>query len=152
MHLLALFGLFTDRNDSIWLYPFKYFNLWNPYPFTYLTPEKPLSGRAFPLQAIIKSTNFHNKGFALSLVLKVRFFGTRKWSIAFQGLRDNLKSRKLVAKGGNCVSHELLIACRFPLFGLATTRSKLLKTLSYLSLNGLSIFLCSPMATPCQSC
>ena len=22
---------------------------------------------------------FHNKGFALSLVLKVRFFGTRKW-------------------------------------------------------------------------
>ena len=27
-------------------------------------------------------THFHNKGFALSLVLKVRFFGTRKWSIA----------------------------------------------------------------------
>ena len=26
-------------------------------------------------------THFHNKGFALSLVLKVRFFGTRKWSI-----------------------------------------------------------------------
>ena len=26
-------------------------------------------------------TNFHNKGFALSLVLKVRFFGTRKWPI-----------------------------------------------------------------------
>ena len=24
-------------------------------------------------------THFHNKGFALSLVLKVRFFGTRKW-------------------------------------------------------------------------
>ena len=24
---------------------------------------------------------FHNKGFALSLVLKVRFFGTRKWPI-----------------------------------------------------------------------
>ena len=64
--------------------------------------------------------------------------------IAFQGLRDNCKFRKLIAKGGNYVSHELLIACRFPLFGLATTRSKLLKTLSYLSLNGLSIFLCSP--------
>ena len=24
-------------------------------------------------------THFHNKGFALSLVLKVRVFGTRKW-------------------------------------------------------------------------
>ena len=27
-------------------------------------------------------THFHNKGFALSLVLKVRFFGTRKWPIS----------------------------------------------------------------------
>ena len=27
------------------------------------------------------TTHFHNKGFALSLVLKVRFFGTRKWPI-----------------------------------------------------------------------
>ena len=27
-------------------------------------------------------THFHNKGFALRLVLKVRFFGTRKWPIA----------------------------------------------------------------------
>ena len=26
-------------------------------------------------------TLFHNKGFALSLVLKARFFGTRKWPI-----------------------------------------------------------------------
>ena len=26
-------------------------------------------------------THFHNKGFALRLVLKVRFFGTRKWPI-----------------------------------------------------------------------
>ena len=26
-------------------------------------------------------THFHNKGFALSLGLKVRFFGTRKWPI-----------------------------------------------------------------------
>ena len=26
-------------------------------------------------------THFHNKGFALSLVLKVRFFRTRKWPI-----------------------------------------------------------------------
>ena len=29
-------------------------------------------------------THFHNKGFALSLVLKVRFFGTRKWPIRLQ--------------------------------------------------------------------
>ena len=28
-------------------------------------------------------THFHNKGFALSLVLKVRFFGTRKWPIQY---------------------------------------------------------------------
>ena len=27
---------------------------------------------------------FHNKGFALSLVLKVRFFGTRKWPIIYE--------------------------------------------------------------------
>ena len=26
-------------------------------------------------------THFHNKGFALNLVSKVRFFGTRKWPI-----------------------------------------------------------------------
>ena len=26
-------------------------------------------------------THFHNTGFALSLVLKVRFFGSRKWPI-----------------------------------------------------------------------
>ena len=26
-------------------------------------------------------THIHNKGFALSLVLKVRFFGTRKWPV-----------------------------------------------------------------------
>ena len=26
-------------------------------------------------------THFHNKGFALNLVLKVSFFGTRKWPI-----------------------------------------------------------------------
>ena len=28
-----------------------------------------------------KKTHFHNKGFALILVLEVRFFGTRKWPI-----------------------------------------------------------------------
>ena len=29
-------------------------------------------------------THFHNKGFALSLVLKVKLFGTRKWPISLQ--------------------------------------------------------------------
>ena len=29
-------------------------------------------------------THFHNKSFALSLVWKVRFFGTRKWLILFK--------------------------------------------------------------------
>ena len=33
-------------------------------------------------------THFHNKGFALSLVLKVRFFGTRKWPIEIGAYRD----------------------------------------------------------------
>ena len=35
-------------------------------------------------------THFHNKGFALNLVLKVRFFGTRKWPIGMpnnEGMR-----------------------------------------------------------------
>ena len=30
-------------------------------------------------------THYHNKGFALSLVLKVGFFGTRKWPICVNG-------------------------------------------------------------------
>ena len=30
---------------------------------------------------IIIKTHFHNKGFALSLVLKVKLFGTQKWPI-----------------------------------------------------------------------
>ena len=36
-------------------------------------------------------THFHNKGFALSLVLKVRFFGTRKWPI-FRAVFDSRSS------------------------------------------------------------
>ena len=31
-------------------------------------------------------THFHNKGFAVNLVLKVRFFGTRKWPISLIAL------------------------------------------------------------------
>ena len=30
---------------------------------------------------VIIKTHFHNKGFELSLVLKVKLFGTRKWTI-----------------------------------------------------------------------
>ena len=33
-------------------------------------------------------TYFHNKGFALSRVLKVRFFGTRKWPILQSPIPD----------------------------------------------------------------
>ena len=35
-------------------------------------------------------TPFQNKGFALSLVLKVRFFGTRKWPIFFSEKKKKL--------------------------------------------------------------
>ena len=33
-------------------------------------------------------THFHNKGFALSLVLKVRVFGTQKWPIGSTPNKD----------------------------------------------------------------
>ena len=36
---------------------------------------------------IIIENHFHINGFALSLVLKVRFFGTRKWPILFVMVR-----------------------------------------------------------------
>ena len=39
MNLLALWTIFTDRNDRF-PYPFIYFNKWNPYPFIHLKPEK----------------------------------------------------------------------------------------------------------------
>ena len=35
-------------------------------------------------------THFHNKGFALRLVLRVRFFGTRKWLIGIKVKRRAL--------------------------------------------------------------
>ena len=37
--LLALLGLFTDRNDKF-ANPFMAFNKWDSYPFIYLKPEK----------------------------------------------------------------------------------------------------------------
>ena len=33
-------------------------------------------------------THFYNKDFALSLVLKVKFFGTRKWPIEMRDYMD----------------------------------------------------------------
>ena len=44
LHLLALLGLFTDRNDRF-PYPFIYFNKWFPHSFTYLKPEKRRGGQ-----------------------------------------------------------------------------------------------------------
>ena len=43
-------------------------------------------------------THFHNKGFALSLVLKVRFFGTRKWPIKMKREEKPLRHVAMVAK------------------------------------------------------
>ena len=44
-------------------------------------------------------THFHNKGFALSLVLKVRFFfGTRKWPIKMSRGEESLLHVPMVAK------------------------------------------------------
>ena len=37
-------------------------------------------------------THFHKKGFALSLVLKVRFLGTRKWPITYSYSRSVLSA------------------------------------------------------------
>ena len=42
--------------------------------------------------------HFHINGFALSLVLKVRFFGTRKWPIAVDDHGEN--SRRLGSEKG----------------------------------------------------
>ena len=49
MHLLALLGFFEDWNDRL-PYHFMHFNLWNPYPFIYLKPEKGTPfGRNLPI-------------------------------------------------------------------------------------------------------
>ena len=43
-------------------------------------------------------THFHNKGFALSLVLKVRFLGTRKWPIDYRTEIEKLTFRALALR------------------------------------------------------
>ena len=45
-------------------------------------------------------THFHNKGFALSLVLKVRFFGTRKCPIKMKREEKWLRHVAMVANFG----------------------------------------------------
>ena len=53
MSLLALFSPFTHRNYRF-PNPFTYFDLWNPYNFIYLKPEKGTPfGRSLPVWAII---------------------------------------------------------------------------------------------------
>ena len=61
-------------------------------------------------------THFHNKGFALSLVLKLRFFGTRKWPIKEYrrvGAEEEVKSTSspLLLFGGyiNCIQKQPFI-------------------------------------------
>ena len=54
MRLLALFGPFTHQNDRF-PNPFTYFDLWNPFNFIYLKPEKGTPfGRSLPVWAIIE--------------------------------------------------------------------------------------------------
>ena len=48
-------------------------------------------------------THFHNKGFALSLVLKVKLFGTRKWPIS--------TLKKLVGRFSSLCTPVALASC-----------------------------------------
>ena len=50
-------------------------------------------------------THFHNKGFALRLVLKVRFFETRKWRIVFNNSREILRhaSPRVAMSHSSCI-------------------------------------------------
>ena len=41
-------------------------------------------------------THFHTKGFALSVVLKVRFFGTWKWPIKLLGASSSLPTKSFM--------------------------------------------------------
>ena len=73
-------------------------------------------------------THFHNRGFALSLVLKVRFFGTRKWCIfKHRTLHYKKITNKYIFKGEpsgmSCytfvkVISEFVFFSRFPAISL----------------------------------
>ena len=69
---------------GLYLYSESYFN--RPFPSSKKSHfQNETKCEAIDMKMIFNyyanRTHFHNKGFALSLVLKVRFFGTRKWPI-----------------------------------------------------------------------
>ena len=53
-------------------------------------------------------THFHNKVFALSLVLKVRFFETRKWRIVFGNSREILRHASPRCRDESLELHSIL--------------------------------------------
>ena len=91
-----MYGILTSRNKNtnIYIYIFFFF-----FFFFAVVVNRPFpSSKKFHFQNEAKcetfvvemcfnydanKTHFHNKGFALSLVLKVKLFGTRKWPIHF---------------------------------------------------------------------
>ena len=62
---------------------------------------------------IIIKTHFHNKGFALSLVLKVKLFGTRKWPINLT-LRASMRSLMVFRYSFSCLI--LSLSDRYKIF------------------------------------
>ena len=58
-------------------------------------------------------THFHNKGFALSLVLKATFFGTRKWPIPFTGKRPR-RPETGIKDDFEEIEHEVLFGISRP--------------------------------------
>ena len=60
-----------------------------PYLRVWMTAPPPLSeGLNPPLYSHANKTHFHMKGFALSLVMKVRVFRIRKWPIVHRKRRE----------------------------------------------------------------
>ena len=55
-------------------------------------------------------THFHKKGFAPSLILKVRVFGTRKWPIILLNLEHSLNSAVIFAIFQSSGNIQLLVA------------------------------------------
>ena len=58
-------------------------------------------------------THFHNKGFALSLVLKAKFFGTRKWPLPFTGKRPR-RPETGIKDDFEEIEHEVLFGISRP--------------------------------------
>ena len=58
-------------------------------------------------------THFHNKGFALGLVLKVRFFGTRKWPIVSDAVEGDVVVRALASNQDAICGLRLLFVLSF---------------------------------------